>query len=92
MAKKKASGKFAVGQQVKVREGVNSPEYTDISLTGWVGVIQESSGKPPSVSYVIEWLPTTLSSMPESYLSRCEADGLYHMLACLNEEQLDAVP
>lgn len=90
MAKKKAAGKFSEGARIRVREGVMSPEFSDVSLTGWTGTVFEVSGKAPPLQCVIEWDQTTLGQMPADYVARCEAQGLYHLMACLSEEELDA--
>ena len=90
MAKKKSVGKFSEGTRVKVREGINSPEFPDVSLAGWTGTVNEVSGKPPSVSCVIEWDDATVKGMPSDYVKRCEQDGLYHLMAFLPEDALDS--
>jgi hypothetical protein len=90
MAKKKPAGLFPVGGRVRVKDGVNSPEYPDISFAGWTGTVQEVSGKPPNLSYVIEWSPDTLRQIPADYKARCERDNLFHLYALLPEDQLEA--
>lgn len=89
MAKKKSPGKFAVGSKVRVKTGITSPEFPEISIGGWVGTIVEASGKGDAVQCVLEWDDTTMSSMPADYLRKCEAGNLYHAMACLPEEHLE---
>ena len=89
MAKKKPAGKFSEGVLVRVKEGVPSPEFPDISLAGWTGTIVETSGKAAPLQCVIEWDQGTLARMPAEYQARCETQGLYHLMACLSEETLD---
>lgn len=91
MAKKKSPGKFAVGSKVRVREGIGSPEFPEISIAGWGGTIVEVSGKGETLQCVLEWDDATMSAMPADYLKKCETGNLYHAMACLPEDHLDAV-
>lgn len=90
MAKKKSLGKFPVDSKVRVKPGVPSPEFPEITLEGWSGTVCEVSGKGDAIRYVIEWDQTTLSAMPAEYLQKCEQDGLFHAMACLGEDTLEA--
>lgn len=91
MAKKKTAGRISEGAKVRVREGTVSPEFPEISIAGWTGTASEVTGKPPSISVVLEWDPETLAKMPPEYIAKCEKDGLYHLMACLGEDALDAI-
>lgn len=89
MAKKKVLiGSIAEGMRVRVKEGVTSPEFPEISIAGWTGTVCEVTGKASPTSCVLEWDTNTVSNMPPEYVSRCEQDGLYHLMACLSEEAL----
>lgn len=88
MAKKKSSNSLA-GTKVRVREGVTSPEFPEISLSGWTGLVVEAQGKPPAVQFIIEWDDATMAAMPADYVSRCEAQQLYYKMACLNEADVE---
>ncbi|GIX03417.1 MAG: hypothetical protein KatS3mg113_0423 [Planctomycetaceae bacterium] len=88
MAKKKAAGGWE-GKRVRVRNGVVSPEFPEISLAGWTGTVVEVTGKPPDVKCVVEWDGDTLGRMPSDYVARCEAQQLYYQLACLAESDLE---
>ncbi len=89
MAKKKASGGPAPGTPIRVRAGVQSPEFPDVSLAGWTGTIVEVTGKPPSTKYILEWDAETLSQMPPEYVSRCEAQQLFYSMACLSADDVE---
>jgi len=89
MGKKKASG--LEGSRVRVRDGVASPEFPDVSFAGWTGTVVEVTGKPPSAKVVIEWDGETLGNMPKDYVSRCEAQQLYYQMACVGEGDVEAV-
>lgn len=88
MAKKKSSNSLA-GTKVRVREGVTSPEFPEIPLSGWTGLVVEAQGKPPAVQVIIEWDDATMAAMPADYVSRCEAQQLYYKMACLNEADVE---
>jgi hypothetical protein len=91
MAKKKASGELE-GTRIRVKEGVTSPEFPDVSLAGWTGTVVETSGKPPSVKVVIEWDGETMAKMPAEYVSRCETQQLYYQMACLTDGDVEPAP
>ena len=82
MAKKKATGGLE-GARIRVKPGVNSSEFPEISLAGWTGTVVETSGKPPAQSVIIEWDAATLAAMPADYLAKCESQQLYHVMASL---------
>jgi hypothetical protein len=88
MAKKKVVGSIAEGMKVKVREGVMSPEFPEISIGGWSGTVCEVTGKASPTSCVIEWDADTVSKMPQDYVTKCEQGGLYHLMACLSEDNI----
>lgn len=91
MAKKKATGGLE-GARIRVKPGVNSPEFPDISLAGWTGTVVETSGKPPAQSVIIEWDSSTLASMPPAYLANCESQQLYHIMASLPATDVETIP
>jgi hypothetical protein len=88
MGKKKTSG--LEGTRVRVRDGVMSPEFPDVSFAGWTGTVVEVTGKPPSTRVVIEWDGETLGRMPKEYVARCEAQQLYYQMACVGEGDVEA--
>ncbi|MBS0205082.1 MAG: hypothetical protein JSS49_19435 [Planctomycetes bacterium] len=89
MAKKKATGGLDEGARIRVKEGVASPDFPDVLFSGWTGSVVEVSGKPPAQKFIVEWDAPTISAMPPDYLSRCEAQMLYHAMACLGVEDLE---
>lgn len=90
MAKKK-SANDATGRKVRVKADVTSPEFPEILLAGWTGTVVEVTGKPPAEKFVIEWDAETLARMPADYITRCEAQQLYHLMACLDADAVEAV-
>jgi hypothetical protein len=92
MAKKKSAGGLDEGAKVRIKPGVVSPDFPDVSFAGWTGAIAEISGKPPAQKFIIEWDQATIGAMPADYVSRCEAQMLYHVMACLGPEDVDILP
>jgi hypothetical protein len=90
MAKKK-SANDATGRKVRVKAEVASPEFPEILLAGWSGTVVEVTGKPPAEKYVIEWDAATIAAMPADYITKCEAQQLYHLMACLDADSVEAV-
>lgn len=89
MAKKKASGGGLEGSRIRVKDGVTSPEFPEVSLAGWTGTVVETSGKPPEMKVVIEWDGETMAKMPAEYVTKCEAQQLYYQMACLTEADVE---
>ena len=91
MAKKKASGGLD-GSRIRVKEGVQSPEFPEISLAGWTGTVVETSGKPPEQKVIIEWDAATIAAMPKEYVSKCESEQLYYVMASLGSGDVEPWP
>lgn len=93
MAKKRAasSSGIAIGTSVRVKEGVTSPDVPNFSLAGWTGTIAEVAKKKPPRKYMIEWDQQTLDAMSAEYLKFCEEKQLYHLMICLDEDQVESV-
>lgn len=90
MAKKKASGGLE-GSRIRVKPGIHSPEFPEISLAGWTGSIVETSGKAPDQKYIIEWDAATLAVMPPEYVAKCETEQLYYVMASLGSDDVELV-
>ena len=91
MAKKKTAVGLADGTLIRVRPGVMSPEFPEISIAGWTGTVFESSGKPPLMYYIVEWDDATMTAMPAEYVEKCEAQQLYYRMANLAETSIEPV-
>ena len=88
MAKKKSSGGLE-GSRIRVKPNVNSPEFPEISLAGWMGTVVETSGKPPDQKVIIEWDAATIAAMPKDYVSKCESGQLYYVMASLGLDDVE---
>ena len=82
--------KVAVGSRVRVKEGVSSPDFPDISFAGWIATIIELSGKKPNQKFILEFDDRVVAAMPPDYLARCEEQRLLYTMACLAGDQLEA--
>lgn len=91
MAKKKATGGLDEGARVRVKAGVMSPDFSEVSFAGWTGSIAEVTGKPPTQKFIVEWDAPTIAGMPADYVSRCESQMLFHAMACLGADDLERV-
>ena len=91
MAKKKSAGGLDEGTRVRVKPNVASPEFPEVSLAGWTGAVMEVTGKPPAQKIIVEWDGATVAAMPPDYIARCEAQMLYHAMACLGAEDIELV-
>ncbi|MCX7408535.1 MAG: hypothetical protein NTZ32_10670 [Planctomycetales bacterium] len=91
MAKKKSAGGLDEGTRVRVKPNVASPEFSEVSLAGWTGAVMEVTGKPPAQKIIVEWDGATVAAMPPDYIARCEAQMLYHAMACLGADDIELV-
>jgi hypothetical protein len=84
--------KFTSGTPVRVKAGVPDPDYPDIPLGGWAGVVREidTDSRPPL--YEVEWTPATLERIHPIYKRRCERDGLEGDSTWLREGDLEPDP
>ncbi len=91
MAKKKSAGGLDEGTRVRVKPNVASPEFPEVSLAGWTGAVMEVTGKPPAQKIIVEWDGATVAAMPPDYIVRCEAQMLYHAMACLGADDIELI-
>lgn len=85
------AAKLAIRSTVRVRDGVLSPDFPEISFAGWTGTIVEVSKKKSGTTYILEWSDATLDSMPTEYVDPCEEDQLFHRMACLTADEIEAI-
>ncbi len=68
--------RFAVGDRVRVKPGVIDPDFPDVPLGGWAGVVAEVNPRSNPPGCLVEWNDYTLEHMHPIYRKRCERDGL----------------
>lgn len=83
------SPRFAVGSPVRVKPGIADPDYPDIPLGGWAGVVREVETRDvPAPVYLVRWTAETLAATHPIYRRRCNRDGLEIEQAWLSEADL----
>lgn len=83
------AGEFSAGSSVRVKEGVEAPDLPGYSIAGWTGTVSQISGKKGNKKIFIEWDDPTLDSMSDEFRQACEEKQLYHLMACLTEDDLE---
>jgi hypothetical protein len=86
--KEKTLPKFAVGSQVRVKNGVTAPNSPDMPIGGWSGIVYQASG----TIYLIHWDRVTLEAIDPSYRRQCELDGVDFCAVWLQERELEPNP
>lgn len=81
--------RFRLGEQVRVKPGTTDPDFSDFTLGGWVGTIQEVDQRSRTPLYLIRWNQQTLGNMHPVYRKRCERDGLEIESMWLGEGDLE---
>lgn len=91
MSNTKVADAIAVGTIIRVKEGVVSPDFRDISYAGWAGSVVELTGKKSARKYVIEWDEQTIDDMPTVYRELCEENSLFYRMACFDAKQIERI-
>jgi hypothetical protein len=86
---KSDSPRFQVGDKVRVKYGVIDPDFPDILLGGWSGIVTEVEQAGDEITFNIKWNKRTLNGMHPIYRKRCERDGLEMESMWLGEEDLE---
>jgi len=81
--------KPAAGQTVQVKDGVHMPEFPELPIGGWKGMVLETSGSGSKTKVILEWDESTVALIPESYRSQCESQGLLFTMACLPASEIE---
>jgi hypothetical protein len=84
--------RFAVGDRVRVVAGTADPDYPDIPLGGWAGVVADVDQAETGPLYLVEWNEETLAATTPVYRRRCQRDDLEHERAWLRDDALEADP
>lgn len=81
--------RFQPGAKVRVRQGVRDPDFPDIPLGGWAGIVKKAEQVEGETTYLIEWSKTTRKGIHPVYRKRCERDGLEFETMWLGEEDIE---
>lgn len=82
MAKRQAA-KLAAGHRIRVNDGVTMPEFPHLVIGGWTGMVMETAGRGPATKVILKWDESVVERIPDDYRKHCEAEGLFHEMACL---------
>jgi hypothetical protein len=80
---------FPIGAAVRVKKGVKDPDFPDMPLGGWAGLVKDVKADPDGTVYLVEWNSYTLARMHPVYRRRCERDGLELTTAWLGADELE---
>jgi hypothetical protein len=80
---------FSVGAAVRVMKGVKDPDFPDMPLGGWAGVVKDTKTEDDDPVYLVDWNAYTLAHMHPVYRRRCERDGLEVTSAWLGADELE---
>jgi hypothetical protein len=86
---KSGSPLFRMGNKVRVKYGVIDPDFPDIPLGGWTGIVTEVEQADGQITYEIKWDKRALSGMHPVYRKRCDRDGLGLETMWLGEEDIE---
>lgn len=76
-----------IGNSVRVKKGIESPDYDGLLLDGWEGRVVEIDEN----LITIELDSITLSGLKEEYITDCIVNGLEYTLLCLEMEEVEIV-
>jgi hypothetical protein len=86
---------FKVGDKVRVKRGVNDPDFPDMPLGGWSGTVTEIIEHEGQINCVFKLDERTLASLHPIYKQRSEIDGLDYEFMGLGQADIeldDGVP
>jgi hypothetical protein len=80
---------FSAGAAVRVKKGVKDPDFPDMPLGGWAGVVKHTKTEEDDTVCLVEWSAYTLEHMHPVYRRRCERDALEVTSAWLGADELE---
>lgn len=82
--------RFKVGDKVRVKPGVNDPDFPDMPLGGWSGAVTEVIEHEGQVNCVFRLDGRTLASLHPVFVRRSEIEGLDHEFMGLGQEDFES--
>ena len=73
------------GDSVKVKKGIMSPDYDNLSIEGWQGRVVEIDGD----TVEIEWDSITLENMSKDYIVESIIGGEEYTHICLDKDEVE---
>jgi hypothetical protein len=81
--------RFKVGDKVRVKPGVNDPDFPDMPLGGWTGTVTEIIEHEGQINCVFQLDERTLASLHPIFKRRSEIDGLDFGSMGLGQEDIE---
>ena len=84
-----------IGDNVKVKEGVNDPDDEEYSIAGWQGWVVEvydedlSEDNIENLQFMVSWDSVTLKNIPRTRLIELEREGYDWTMMCLDINDVD---
>jgi hypothetical protein len=85
----RSTASFRIGAAVRVKKGVKDPDFPDMPLGGWAGVVQDAKTEEDGPVFLVGWNAYTLAHMHPVYRRRCERDALEATSAWLGADELE---
>jgi len=84
--------KIKIGDLVKVKKGINSPDQEGICMEGWQGEVFEKTEDKDGIPLIsVEWDSITLENMPESYIEQGKKEKLNNSIMTLEIDEVELV-
>jgi hypothetical protein len=80
--------RWAESERVRVRAGAVHPQYADLPIGGWVGIVDDVARVTPP-AYHVRWSEETLAQVHGVYFRRCERDEWDAEYTWLDEQLLE---
>ena len=84
-----------IGDNVKVRDGVNDPDDEEYSIAGWQGWVVEvydenlTAENAENLQFMVSWDSMTLKNIPRTRLIELEREGYDWTMMCLDINDVD---
>ncbi len=85
----KSPPQYPVGTAVRVKKGTKDPDFPDMPLGGWAGVVKEVEQDDKGALFQVEWNAYTLANIHPVHRHRCLRDGLELKSSWLGAEDLE---
>lgn len=82
--------KFKIGDYVKVKEGIMSPDVEDLVISGWQGRIYDITKDDNNTLVCIELDSITLKNLPDFYIENSEEEGLDYTRIHLWDKEVES--
>ena len=67
---------FEVGDVVRVKAGVEDPDFPGLRLDDWVGEIIDVGRRPDLPHFLVQWSDETVRRLAPFYRDRCETEDV----------------